>query len=137
MPEAHVGIVKIVDTVSSLQCQVNFIKQLYPVIIIMNKPFMVFQLFYHQFHYVLYKMTLQMYPVNCPWIVFISSIAMGCFSRNDHNTSWLDRLSCFPNFRPSFSFYTIDDNVLVNAMQAFPEMKFCLGVIPYVRNMYS
>src|ERR1700730_5409680 len=77
----------------------------------------------------------EMYPVDCPWIIFIGFVCMRDIRRNNEKIACADHIFLFTDLQLPFAFYTIDKDMLVGTMRAFPVMKFCVGVETNIRDI--
>src|SRR5258708_32187385 len=76
---------------------------------------------------VLNLITLQMKPINAPWVSLACSIDMRRMSRNDQERIFADgKLFVLPKDDPTLTFDTIDENVGVTAVGAFAIMIQCM-----------
>src|ERR1700730_8842901 len=73
-----------------------------------------------------------MYPVNCPWVIFIGIVSMCYVCRDDKKFTGLNCVVPFLYFQLPLSFYAIDKDMLIGAGQAFPVMKSGFWIKTYI-----
>ena len=77
----------------------------------------------------------EMYPVNCPGIVFVRTVSVRSSGRQYEILIGFYRIFLFPDTEPSGSLYTIDKDKLTDRLRTFPEMVQSFRIITDIRNM--
>src|SRR4051812_29508574 len=122
MPQVHIAVHQVLHTITTFQRRIQFIEQTDCFLTIWYKSTMTVQMLPYLFYPVISTFSLKMKPEDCPWIIRIGSIGMSCQGRYKIKITRGYLVRLFINSNSTFSFMTINKDVLISTIRPLPVM---------------